>query len=657
MQDRERGNRIFKSWSICAAVIAAAYCTMPFRAFALADDRDNFPPIYTMSPKGVNLQTGRLAISQSDLSIGPLSFVRSKDTPSNVMRYKQSGAKEPLGTWSHNHAGGIVWRTKANQSYAAVIIGGAEMEFLPPSAYLPGYKAWNEAAKGWTLEKIGTDFVATNSNGDAFTFQNIPGLPTQPGYPDPNNYALTQVANADGHKISYGYNSDAQPRTIISNRGYALVLDYDSIGLLTAVCGYNRAVTFVSSASTCTGATLKTSYVYTTLSATSHRLASVTDVGNIVTNYTYSGCTTALNKFCNLVATVSLPNSTTAAITNLYGPQPGDEAGSVKADQVRFQTTAAGNVWQYVYEVPPNVDVPLLPNEVRIYKSFLFYPAGEAVEAVYANGIVQSISGPVDYFEYSFNGLTPSIVKEIEGNKIEFVRDYAGNAIQIKRHPKPGSAESVQTTIQTFPDTYMWSVPTICDAASQKLCNKPKTRVDAKGYVSNFDYSEQHGGVTVETAPAPNLGAARPQTRYSYGPRYAIVKDNAGAFVQDTSPVWLLTQKASAFLARPWALVARSRQRKLSPLMNMARQAGRPTTCCCAASWSIRPRMEVRSALATATTGRGTKLPNASRWERVSQHAPDPEMQSSAQALPDNASCLCSIRRFAVSCDRTSAGQ
>jgi hypothetical protein len=516
---------------------------------AAADDRHLFPPIYTMTPKGVNIQTGRFVNSSTEFSVGTLSFVRFKGAP-EAINYESATTDiaKPLGYWNHNHASGIKYRNRNGSTFYYVVVDGKGMEFTGVSAQSPNYLAWNQAAQGWSLSKSGSVFTVTNSNGDAYELQSIPGLPPRGGLPDAY-YALTRVDYADGHRLDYAYNASAQPRIISSNRGYAIVLDYNANSQITAACGFNTARNFVSSTTTCTNANVivKTTYSYDG----SLRLSSVTDPGGDIVYYTYTNNSAPAAN--NLIATISLPNSPSSYVMqNFYGPQPGEGAqGAIdtKPDQVRKQITASGDIWLYRYQPYTFSDLPPQPGEQRDTYSWVTNPNGSESEAKYINGIVQYTWGPEGYFEYQFDGLQPKSVKFTEGNIDTFLVDYAGNTLMHTRKAKPSSGLADIVYTRTYPVANIYSAPTVCNAASAKLCNKPVSVVDERGNQTDYTYDPQHGGGLTETGPAVN--GVRPQTRYSYAQRYAVVRSSTNTFVQASSPIWVLTQKAYCKTGNP----------------------------------------------------------------------------------------------------------
>ena len=106
------------------------------------------------------------------------------------------------------------------------------------------------------------------------------------------------------------------------------------------------------------------------------------------------------------------------------------------------------------------------------------------------------------------------------GNSVSYVYDGRGNVTQTTVAPPAGSTESNIVTSATYPST----------CANQITCNLPETTTDARGAVTNYTYDPAHGGPTVITAPAPTVGAARPETRIAYETKQAWINDGVGGF-------------------------------------------------------------------------------------------------------------------------------
>jgi len=526
-------------------------CAGPLAAQSGNDRRDDFPAIYTVSPKGVNLQTGRFTYSKTDLTIGPLSFVRTFGGP-RVPMVGPNGAPDPNTRkgWTHNFAHGtyttsqgpsgsqstVIHFVVPGQTYSFFILLGTPVSFL---------NVVSADSLGSTVSLIGQDFRLETKNGDVFYFYKHPGLQQVSGTSVPVIQVLRRAEYADGSSIDYSYNSNGQPRTVVSNRGYAIAMDYNATGSISSVCGYNTSLQHVDVNINCSGAALKVNYQYILLSSLSYYMISrVVDTSGQWVDVRYIN--NGVSSSGDLPTCISIVNSSICEISNVYGALPGEPAGVTKADQVRRQTTATGEVWQYYYD-PNNIydgpDVPPTAQEPRITYSYMTDPLGRETVGTYRNGYVELIESPQGPTRYAFNGTVPNKLTFPAGNSTIYNRDDYQNLLSRVTMPIPGTNQTPLTITQSFPALYgEVPFPNGCDAASRKLCTKPITRIDERGNQSDFTYDPAHGGVLTETAPAVN--GIRPQTRYTYAQRYAWIKNSSGVFVRAATPVWVLTQKS-----------------------------------------------------------------------------------------------------------------
>jgi hypothetical protein len=86
-----------------------------------------------------------------------------------------------------------------------------------------------------------------------------------------------------------------------------------------------------------------------------------------------------------------------------------------------------------------------------------------------------------------------------------------------------------------------------CTLATMKTCNRPISTTDARGNATDFVYSDTHGGVLTETAPADQSGV-RAEKRFSYSQLYPKVLNGSGQLVNST-PVWRLTSVSECTVA------------------------------------------------------------------------------------------------------------
>ncbi|QNA84063.1 RHS repeat-associated core domain-containing protein [Sphingomonas sp. So64.6b] len=120
-------------------------------------------------------------------------------------------------------------------------------------------------------------------------------------------------------------------------------------------------------------------------------------------------------------------------------------------------------------------------------------------------GVTNALGKTTSFTYDSYGRLTR--VTQPEGNYAELTLDDRSNVTATRQVPKGGP--SGPGNIRTFA-TY----PSTCD--NPKTCNSPTSVTDALGKVTDYTYDPTSGKVATITAPAPTVGAVRPQTRYSY---------------------------------------------------------------------------------------------------------------------------------------------
>ncbi|MDF0544552.1 hypothetical protein PX699_19545 [Sphingobium sp. H39-3-25] len=493
-------------------------------SLARADDfRDDFPELLTMSPLGVNLQTGRFRYTNTDFAIGPF-VVQSNWTGSIPDTTAGSNLRGYMYWTNKNTAGG------GQMTMIKFMIGENRLGFAVTSAsgtlsYLP----WDPGTEGWKLVKSGANYILTNASGEVYTFVDHPSFPNT-GYLDKNKLLSSKV-EANGHRLDYTYDSSAHLRTVKSNRGYAIVYQFDLSNSKVSICGFNTSQIYVDDNTTCSGSATKVAFNLLS-NGTSNDISSYIDV---------RGGTTSVNRTGGLISCITLINSSTCKLQNSYGPQPGGSI-LIKPDQVTVQTTATGETYTYDYDMSAYGGDNPAPQPGQIILSYATMYGPKVAFITYENGVAAHIDDSVNGArDYKFSALKPVEVTFPEGNKLKFSYDTNGNALMRRETAKPNSGLTDKVATQTFPASNTFSNPTLCNAADV-LCKKPITQVDAKGNQTDFTYDSAHGGVLTETGPAVN--GVRPQVRYSYAQRYAWIKNSGGGYSQAATPIWVLTQKS-----------------------------------------------------------------------------------------------------------------
>ena len=526
------------------ALALAFLCSTAFNcaAPAYADTtRDRMPQIYTMTPMGVNIQSGTFVHSETDFTIGSLSFVRAwRSVPSVGTPFSPIYDHHSFGGWNHNYGFAARWHPTIND--------GVEI-YADGKVYQFRWTSVNSTWTPWNLEQhnnnafgtqltgsVDSNLVFRNRNGDIYTF-------------NANNQA-TSVVYIDGTRLDLSYDASRRLRTVLSNRGDAIVLDYGANGMLAAACGFNRALIHVPASPNCTEQSgmpkphVRTSYGYAANpSGQAYSLTSVTGADNQVTTMTYD------TYFRPNLTCIKPPGFAVCPVTNEYGPNA--QNPNHLGDQVRRQVTANNEIWSYTYE---NMDQyadwpPIEFGEIRATSGEMTDPLGRTTRAEYENGFLKRLRAPEGLTQYSWGMLNPTHLTSPGGN-VEILGYTLNNDLASRtRRAVPGSGEADLVSTLTYPST--------CDATNYRLCNKPVQTVPERTNPSDltratdYTYDVAHGGVLTATRPAVMVRQAngvrvsvRPQTRYTYQQISAGLLNSSGTGYTAASAVWVLTQES-----------------------------------------------------------------------------------------------------------------
>ena len=460
------------------------------------------PKQMTLSPLGVDLTKGRFSYNTTDLSIGPFTLDRSYLGGTAV-----DGSNYFGPNWTHNYAIFVIEKNLSKMDGVYVVLGRGVVHFT----YSGGnYFCGNPDCDGSTLALVGGVFVYTDGQGNVYTFSGT-AKPMASGY-SLRNQRVARIDYADGHSLTYTY-SGQQLRQIASNYGYSLVFDYSgSTNSISKACGYNRAVIYVSAATTCAGAALVASYGYGASNVTN-----VVDVMGQSWGYDYGSNAGALT--C-----VRQVNSSACQVANVY-------AGMGPAD-VTQQTTPDSAVWNYNIQ-PADPDYVQNPGDPPPTSAGNFSgPEGINVWAGFSGGLLTTYNQNGRTTTLQWDGIELWRLHHPEGNEVAY--SYrAGQKASESWQAKPSSGVATIATSSGFPDL------ATCPAA-RKTCNKPIWRRDYKGNQTDYTY-EPHGGVRTETGPA--VGGVQPQVRYEHALRRAWVSDGAG-YSPEAVSIYLPSRKA-----------------------------------------------------------------------------------------------------------------
>lgn len=511
--------------------LLAATALVSLPACATADDYVP-PKVDTTTPTGVNLADGSFIYTETDLSIGRLS----------LERFHLGGSRDPDTPFfgprmTHNFDIYVAQNTTAAvppylaSRYKPIVHMGsaASGTYVQDRSRGQPVGSSTDAASG-DLAFVGGAYIYTSQDGTIYTFSS--SVPVAGALGGSGSRRVANIAYPNGRVLVFSYNASNQLKLVSDNSGYAIVFDYNGAGTVSTACGYDLAATYVTATSTCTSATLKTSYAYT-----SGSLTGATDVLGQTTTYSYAGTS---------LACIKPPGYSTCKITNSYA------TGSW---QVQQQTLADGAVWNYVYfgdyagSRDPNIYVVEDPTN----STSVTDPASKvSIHSFTKTSPYTSTDANGDATNYRFTGgyeteselyaSPPPILAEgamlaevdqPEGNK--YLAEYNGPYNSITKQTwvaKPGSGLSDAVLLTGY-------VSSICIApATRQNCTKPLWKKDARGNETDFTYTSW-GGTVSEMQPAPTSGAARPLKLYDYVQKYAYIKNAGGTLVAAASPIWL----------------------------------------------------------------------------------------------------------------------
>jgi hypothetical protein len=487
------------------------------------------PKTYALTPGGVNASDGSFVHLVTDLSIGPMK----------VERFHRTGVFEPdqhtaIERWRDNHdiyvsAAYVYTQWGGGWHYRPIVhIGNsASGAYTQSSSTLSSISSNNYDADSVKLEWSGTNswsgghYVYTDKTGTIYTFSSTVSAVGQST--NAHSQKVSRIDFPDGRIQTFTYSGNSL-KMVEDSSGYAIV--YDG----ATVCGFNRAITYVTSSSACTGAPLKVTYIE---SAGSFQ---VVDVDGKTTSYTMG----AEGATC-----IKPSGYTSCKISNEYANYG---YGRIF---VKRQTLADGSVWTIsrsdntTLVGDPESSVPYDGhNEV-----FITDPAGKETWLTFTKSSLYSMRDPngrwtsyrfvgavlndIPNSPYTYDGTMLIEATSVEGNK--YVAAYNGpfNSItKLTQTAKPGSGLS--DLVEEFG---YGSCST--GGGTRQNCAKPIWMKDAKGNQTDFTYAS-HGGMLSEMKPAPSVGAARPLKLTTWVQKYAYIKNSSGNLVAAPTPVWVM---------------------------------------------------------------------------------------------------------------------
>jgi hypothetical protein len=508
------------------------------------------PEKFLRSPGGVDMRTGELLYTHTDLSIGGdkgLQLIRHFSPVS-------AGLFTPgtMGGFSHNwdirisekkiSVPGMTDPVK-QKDYQVVVAGPRSKtyrarfspeqgDFFSFSAGLYSWLSFDFVMSGSYL--IPTRYTYGDTEGTQISFRTT-GSAAGPadGCAAVKCAFAQQMSDADGttYTLSYdltGSSTVPRLRAVRNNRGYALLFEYapGTTSPVKKACALNLAYTIMPAISgdvICPVGVPTSTYTYNS----SGLLVGFTDQAGVYTNIGADG------------SALYWPGEATPYVTNTI-------VKGVRDAHVTAQSFADGRSFTYAWDYDGNSPIQMIAGgsytdnngktvAVRYgkYRPFSYDPTYLVTEN--PETTTDEINRTWSYY-YGCSGTAYCGPKTMQSktlpdlNKVQYSYDLYGNVTENRRIAKPGTglADIVETAAFN------------CVGAIMN-CNKPISMTDANSHTTNYTYDPTHGGLLTQMGPAPVASGARPLTVNTYAQRYAWTKNSSGVLVQETVPVWVLS--------------------------------------------------------------------------------------------------------------------
>jgi hypothetical protein len=565
---------LLRAGALSCALLTSTCLAVPAVAQTIGESISSFvaPPAekLAITPGGVDIRTGRYAYSHTDLAIGGdgenggLSLTRTMGSPS----------VRSFGNFSHNWDIALIIKRVdidtgnyvhgSGEDYRISVYFGGRSETFESQSYENAFQQVSQSSPAsltYTGDRNGADAV--------YTFEATDGTIIRFGS---GSVQASEIILPDGTRLSLDY--EAPPsglisyprlRSVTSNRGYALLLDYGGTGggwaHVAKACAINLAHQVKPANNACPAGAPTSTYGYTQFRGT--RLASATDPAGGTSSFSYADAQGQLQMgFIK-------PGETAPWMTNVIGEGSNQQGDPVEATY--SQSFATGEFYSYEYDtgfeqtegtvntIAGGTFSNALGETTQVRYAFprrpkslnppRFDASGQPQENV-GDAYFQVTPGPVsivdplgrttsyDYCDaYLAQALPASdqdrcVVAQLqsytdpEGIRTELT--YGGGLVTgVRRKARPGSGLADIVVSASY------------QCATRKTCVSPSRVIDANGHESRATYSPDHGGVLTETGPAVN--GVQPQTRHEYAQRYAWISNGAGGHVRAATPVWLRT--------------------------------------------------------------------------------------------------------------------
>ncbi len=547
---------------------------------------------FAVAPGGVDMRTGRYAYSQTDLSIGDLSFTRTMTTDVR-------GHNNPFGNFAHNwHV--MITEKRINifegkdehgsgQDFQINVHFGGRSETFRARQNDGGFVQMSKAAYSELKFPLGADkasaaivYTFYASDGTIAVFRPLGNADCSSFY---RCAYVDSITEADGTRYSFQYDNpnpgvanDARLRSVTSSKGYALLIEQAAGSSISRACVINLSVTAKPADNVCPAAAAETvNYTYSGGS-----LAGVNDPTGRVSGFSYD---TSASGAPTMAFTKPDPatQQQTAWLTNVLGAEY-DEEG-VLQEMVWRQDYAGGQSFAYAWDHTPDAEghppvitggsyTDALNHTTIVRYGFPVLPGtGPGSPCLLHFGcsginvgdtVYQTTPGPIEMID-PLGRLTkndycdpntmqssqpPLLDKCLVSEHLESFTDPKGikTVLTYDGYRNIAQARRIPVHVDGVPDQS--EIVTSATYGCYKSCDKPVSTTDARGYVTTYTYDPAHGGILTRTGPAVN--GITPQTRYSYALRKAWVKSGSG-YAQAATGTYLLAEERFCRTSNPAA--------------------------------------------------------------------------------------------------------
>ncbi|KQN04352.1 hypothetical protein ASE85_04665 [Sphingobium sp. Leaf26] len=484
-----------RKWlGLLAAIVTLA------AAPALAQDGAPPPPTRAaIDAQSVNLTTGGLVTSVTDISIGPdgnhgLKYVRqwvSSQWRQAVVPVISGSVNSPTITFE----GRSYSFTRANATSPFVpddqdgsTLTADRGTFTSGDGLTIGFTTDGLALYD-SLSNLGRAWVVTYPDGTMLWFDyKVGSYSPCSGCAAVTISRLASVANSTGYQLKLSYASNTMTDAA-SRLAWAMP---------TRVTAINNAVEYCSwSADSCT---LTGAWPYVSYVNSGGFISTVTDPESRVTTYGYTN---------SKLSSIKLPGASVNNVDVTY-----ISSSSPKV----WKVAKAGQTWTYSYGTgTTTVNDPLNKNRSIAFNSTSTLLTSNTDENTNTTSYLYCLAADAN--------CPTDLVKQVtmpEGNKVAYKYDLRGNVTETTVTPKTGAGGSAYVASSAI-------YPSSC--TNQKTCNKPTSTTDQTLQVTNYVYDGSSGMVAKMTAPAPTSTTARPEVRTTFVNLQAWIKNEAGATV------------------------------------------------------------------------------------------------------------------------------